>query len=107
MHQLRMSPFNLFCGWTSFLPVEIFFHLLSAPKFSPSPLLPTTYQPHPPSFHHQSSRDLERMWSKSWSCGCGVGVGAAGARLARVGAGPTRPQKGKMLTFFFVFLFFF
>ncbi len=44
-----------------------FFHLLSAPKFSTSPLLPTTYQPHPPSLHRQSSRDLERLWSGSWS----------------------------------------
>jgi len=66
---------------------DFFFHLLSAPKFSTSPLLPTpptyhlpspsppptstllptTYQPHPPSLHRQSSRDLERLWSGSWS----------------------------------------
>ncbi len=79
---------------------DFFFHLLSAPKFSTSPLLPTTYQPHPPSLHRQSSRDLEWLWSGSWSCGCGAGarVGPAG-----VGAGPMRPRKGKMLTFFFVF----
>jgi hypothetical protein len=129
MHQLRMSSFNPFCGWTSSLLVEIFFfHLLSAPNFSTSPLLPTpsylpptnptspptstllptTYQPHPPSLHRQSSRDLERLWSGSWSCGCGAGAGAAGATGARagpvgVGAGPMRPRKGKMLTFFFCF----
>ncbi len=97
---------------------DFFFRLLSAPKFSTSPLLPTpsylpptkptppptstllptTYQPHPPSLHRQSSRDLERLWSGSWSCGCGARAGAAG-----VGAGPTRPRKGKMLTFFFCF----
>ncbi len=42
----------------------IFFHLFSTPKFSP--LLPTTYQPLPPSLHRQSSRDVERegAWSK-------------------------------------------
>ncbi len=51
--------------------------------------LPTTYQPHPPSLHRQSSRDLERLELErgSSSCGCGAGVGAAGAR-----AGPTRPR---------------
>ncbi len=63
-----------------------FFHLLFASKFSTSPLLPTpsylpptkptppptstllptTYQPHTPSLHRQSSRDLERLWSESW-----------------------------------------
>jgi hypothetical protein len=118
---------------------DFFFHLLSAPKFSTSPLLPTTYQPHPPllptpsylpptnptppsylhpptyqlptpppSLHCQSSRDLERLWSRSWSYGYGTGARAVGARagLAGVGAGPTCPRKGKMLTFFFVFLFF-
>jgi len=81
-------------------PSRFFFHLLSALKFSTSPLLPTTYQPHPPSFHRQSSRDLERLWSGSWSCGCGVGVGTVAAG-AGAGTGPTRPRKGKMLTFFF------
>ncbi len=59
---------------------DFFFHLLSAPKFSTSPLLPTTYQPHPP---HSITRAPET------SSGCG--------------AGPTRPRKGKMLTFFFCF----
>ncbi len=69
MHQLRMSPFKPFCGWTSSLPIEIFFFTSSLPRNSlpppsylppptyhlPSPtppptstLLPTTYQPHPP-----------------------------------------------------------
>ncbi len=104
---------------------DFFFHLLFGLKFSTSPLLPTpsylpptnptppptstllptTYQPHPASLHRQSSRNLERLWSGSWSCGCGAGAGAAGAGagLAGVGAGPTRPRKGKMLTFFFCF----
>jgi hypothetical protein len=88
---------------------DFFFHLLSAPKFSTSTLLPTTYQPHPPSLHRQSSRDLERLWSGSWSCGYGVGAGAAraGAGPAGVGAGPTRPPIGKMLTFSFCFVLFF
>jgi hypothetical protein len=92
MHQLRMSPFNLFCGWTSSLPVEIFFftsflprNSLPPPSYLPptkptppptSTLLPTTYQPHPRSLHRQSSRDLERLWSGSWSYGCGAGAGA-------------------------------
>jgi hypothetical protein len=62
-----------------------FFFISSALKFSTSPLLPTpsylpptkpnppsylhppTYHPHPPSLHRQSSRDLERLWSRSWS----------------------------------------
>ncbi len=85
---------------------DFLFHLLSAPKFSTSPLLPTTSQPHPPSLHHQNSRDLERLWSESWSCGCGAGARAAGTRAgpAGIGAGPTRPRKGKMLTFFFFVL---
>jgi hypothetical protein len=88
MHQLRMSPFNPFCGWTSSLPVEIFFFTSSLPRNSlpppsylppptfhlpsPPPLLPPpSYlpptNPTPPSLHRQSSRDLERLWSGSWS----------------------------------------
>jgi len=63
-------------------------------------LPPPTYQPHPPSLPRQSSRDLERLWSGSWSCGCGAG---AGVGVAGVGAGPTRPRKCKMLMFFFCF----
>ncbi len=43
--------------------MDYFSHLFSAPKFSP--LLPTTYQPLPPSLHHQSSRDVE--WEQAWS----------------------------------------
>jgi hypothetical protein len=43
--------------------IIFFFHLFSTPKFSP--LLPTTYQPLPPSFHRQSSRDVE--WEQAWS----------------------------------------
>jgi len=88
------------------LPVEIFFSPPLYPEilYLPPPtypLLPTTYQAHPPSLHRQSSRDLKQLWSKSWSCGCGAG---AGAGPARVGAGPTRPRKGKMLIFIFIFL---
>ncbi len=51
---------------------DFFFHLLSAPKFSTSPLLPPPSDlpptnPTPPSLHRQNSRDLERLWSGSWS----------------------------------------
>jgi len=60
-----------------------FFHLFSTPKFSP--LLPTTYQPLPPSLHHQSSRDVER--ERAWSRGA-----------ARAHSRPTR-DPGKHLTF--------
>ncbi len=73
---------------------------------SPPPLLPTTYQPHPPSLHCQSSRVLELLWSENWSYGCGAGAGG-GAGPAGVGAGSTCPRKGKMLTFFFCFFCFF
>jgi len=76
------------------------FYLLPPTYLLLPTLLPTTYQPHPPSLHRQSSRDLERLWSGSWSCGCGAGAGA-GAGPAGVGAGPTHPRKCKMLTFFF------
>jgi hypothetical protein len=106
---------------------DFFFHLLFASKFSasrllptpsylpptkPTPpptstLLPTTYQPHPPSLHHESSKNLEQLWSGNWSCCCRAGVGVAGVRPARVGARPTRPRKGKMLMFFFLFFLFF
>ncbi len=47
MHQLRMSPFNPFCGWTSSLPVEIFFFTSSLPRNS---LPPPSYLP-PPTYH--------------------------------------------------------
>ncbi len=72
------------------LPAQgvFFFHLFSAPPTSP--LLPTTYEPHPPSLHHQSS-----------SCG---------ARAVGVEAGPMRPRdprahffKVRCLPFCFVF----
>jgi hypothetical protein len=90
MHQLRMIPFNPFCGWTSSLPVEIFFFTSSLPRNSlpPPSYLPPT-KPTPP---HSIARAPET------SSGCGAGAGPAG-----VGARPTRPRKGKMLTFFFVF----
>ncbi len=70
------------------------------PSYLPptSPLLPTTYlppptyhlpppsylpptTPTPPSLHRQSSRDLGRLWSGSWSCGYGAGAAGAGAEL--------------------------
>jgi hypothetical protein len=76
-----------------------------------SPLLPTTFQPHPPSLHHQNSRDLEQLrpraagagvrefelwlWSGSWS-----GWSRSGTHAPTK---PTRPRGGKTLTFFFVF----
>ncbi len=115
MHQLRMSPFNPFCGWTSSLPVEIFFFTSSLPQNSlpsPSYLPPLTYHlpspapllpppsylpPTNPTPPHSIARAPET------SSGCGAGAGVAGAGAARVGAGPTCPRKGKMLTFFFAF----
>jgi hypothetical protein len=76
-----------------------FFHLFSAPPTSPllSPLLPTTYEPHPPSLHRQSlscateARAVELLlWScgavlELWNCCCGVGAGV------RAPTRPTRP----------------
>ncbi len=62
MHQLRMSPFNPFCGWTSSLPVEIFFFNSSLPRNS---LPPASYLP-PPTYHlpspppHTPSPELQR-----------------------------------------------
>ncbi len=42
------------------------YHLPPPPYLPPtSPLLTTTYQPLPPSLHHQSSRDVE--WEQAWS----------------------------------------
>jgi len=85
------------------------FHLFSAPPTSP--LLPTTYEPHPPSLHRQSSscgaeaRVVELLlWScgamlELWSCYCGVRAGA------RAATRPMRPQSSKMLTFFFCVCF--
>ncbi len=103
MHQLKMSSFNPFCGWTSSLPVEIFFFTSSLPWNSvppPSYLHPPTYHlPTPPPPH-----SIARAPETSSGCGARAGAGA-GAGAARVGAGPTRPRKGKMLTFFF-FVFF-
>ncbi len=94
----------------------VFFSSLLCPTYLPppippptSPLLPTTYEPHPPSLHRQSSscgaeaRAVELLlWScgvvlELWSCCCGVGAGA------RAPTRPTRPRSGKMLTFFLCF----
>ncbi len=86
MHQLRMSPFSPFCGWTSSLPeVFFFFHLFSAPPTSP--VLPTTYLPPltlnlpPPSYlpptnptpRHSIARAriVERKF-ELWCCCCGA-----------------------------------
>ncbi len=99
---------------------DFFFHLLSASKFSTSPLLPTpSYLPptkstppsylHPPTYHLPTpppftpspklqrprvvvERELELwLWSGSWS-------GWSWSRTQR-------PQKGKMLAFFFFVCF--
>ncbi len=57
--------------------MDFFFPPLLCPKIFPppylpptSPLLPTTYQPLPPSLHRQNSRNIEweRAWSWSRSC---------------------------------------
>ncbi len=88
IHRLRMSPFSPFCGWTSSLPEVFFFFTSSLPHLPPPPLLPTTYEPHPPHF-------IARARIVEWkvelcSCCCGAGARAAGvgagARAARVGA---------------------
>ncbi len=64
MHQLRMRPFNPFCGWTSSLPVEIFFFTSSLPRNSlppPSYLPPPTYHlPTPPPL--TPSLELQKPW---------------------------------------------
>ncbi len=119
MHQLRMSLFNPFCGWTSSLPVEIFFSTSSLPRNS---LPPPSYLP-PPTYHLPSSPPLlpppsylpptnptpphSIARAPETSSGCGTGVGAAGAGVgpAGVGTGPTRPRKGKMFIYFLFFLF--
>jgi hypothetical protein len=53
---------------------------LPPPSYLPStsPLLPTAYQPHPPSLQRpRAAVELELwLWSGSWSCGCGAGAGA-------------------------------
>ncbi len=72
------------------------------PSYLPptSPLLPTTYQPHPPSLHRQSSRDLGRLWSESWSCGCGAGAAGAGAELLELERDPRAHEKVRSLLLF-------
>ncbi len=111
MHQLRMSPLRPFFGWTkipSSLPDFFFFFSTSSlpqnfpPSYLPptSPLLPTTYQPHPPSLHRQSSRDLGRLWSESWSCGCGAGAAGAGAELLELERDPRAHEKVRSLLLF-------
>ncbi len=80
--------------------MDFFFHLFSAPKFSP--LLPTTYQPLPPSLHRQSSRNVERerAWSLSRSCWSrSLELPKLGI-VPGVGAGPTR-YRGKPSSFLF------
>ncbi len=70
------------------------------------PLLPTSYQAHPPSYLHPPTyqptppHSIAKAPETSIGCGAGAGAGPAG-----VGARPTRPRKGKMLTFFFCFFF--
>jgi hypothetical protein len=125
MHQLRMSPLRPFSGWTkipSSLPdFFFFFPPLPYPKIFPRPtyhlpppVLPTTYLPHPtyhlpppsylppttptpPSLHRQSSKDLGRLWSGSWSCGCGAGAAGAGAELLELERDPHAHEKVRSL----------
>jgi hypothetical protein len=93
---------------------DFFFHLLSAQKFSTSPLLPTpSYLPptkstplsylHPPTYHLPTPPPHSIAKAPETSSGCGAGARAARAGPAGVGVGPTHPQKCKMLTFFFCF----
>ncbi len=65
------------------------------PSLPTSPLLPTTYQPLPPSLHRQSSRNIEREPAWSWSRSCWSRSLEPG-----VGAGPTR-YRGKPFSFLF------
>jgi hypothetical protein len=61
----------------------------------PSYLPPTT--PTPPSLHRQSSRDLGRLWSGSWSCGYGAGAAGVGAELLELERDPRAHEKVRSL----------
>jgi hypothetical protein len=98
MHQLMMSPFNPFCGWTSSLPVEIFFSPPLCPEilYLPPPtypLLPTTYQAHPPLLPPPSylpptnptpPHSIARAPETSSGCGAGAGAVAMERELERL-----------------------
>jgi hypothetical protein len=127
MHQLRMSQFSPFCGWTSslpdvffFSPDVFFFSPLLCPTYLPppippptSPVLPTTYLPPPtlnlpplPTYHLRTPPPLHsiaraRLVQRKlllWSCGVGAG--------ARAPTRPMPPRLGKMLIFYFIFVCF-
>ncbi len=95
MHQLRMSPFSPFCGWTSSLPDVFFFFTwrvfffppLLCPTYLPppippptSPVLPTTCLPPPtlnlpplPTYHLRTPPPLTPSSElELWSCGVGA-----------------------------------
>ncbi len=102
-------------------PRCFFFPPLLCPTYLPPPIPPPTLNLPPPSYLPPTNptpphsiaraRVVERkleLWSyccgavlELWSCCCG-----AKARAAGVGAGPTRPRSGKLLTFFFFFVCF-
>jgi len=93
---------------SSLPPWDFFFHLFSAPKFSP--LLPTTYQPLPPSLHRQSSRNIERerAWSRScWSRCLELGGGARSFELCLESEWDLRVIEVSLFFFFFLFFNFF
>ncbi len=123
MHQLRMSPFNPFCEWTSSLPVEIFFFTSPLPRNSlppPSYLPPPTYHlpspPPPPTStllptNPTPPHSIARAPKTSSGYGAGAGAMAVERELERLELqldqlelerDPRAHEKVRCLRFFFV-----
>ncbi len=73
MHQLRMSPFSPFCGWTSSLP-EVFFFFTSSLSHLPPPSYPPSYLPptNPTPPHSIAKAWVVERKLELWSCCCGA-----------------------------------